>query len=387
MKSLAILLFAALTTTAFAQTDSELTPVHRLTLDGVALVAQGQYQQALEKFNEAEKADPLSSEPYSGRASAFFSASKITKSDNVEKYRQQAANLAQVALKRNPSDVIALEVLRQLSELDVDHYHPKENVIALVAEGEIFFGKREYKEALAKYEEAMKADPKYVEPIIFAGDCYFAQGKMPEATKYFQRATQVDPLAKQAWRFLADALVRQGQVNEAREALYGAIAALPTYLPAWENLNSLTQPNGLKRIIVKPKAAYEIDSKTKAPTIKISDSELSKNEASSDLALWLAYAVAHAPDNDQHEQKSVFQVELSAWEKTFVVLGEFEGKDANLLVDPVIKQLQSFQKVGDLKPAIFLLTFKEAYRADFETWKKDHPTGIRDFIAKYSVRP
>jgi hypothetical protein len=38
-------------------------------------------------------------------------------------------------------------------------------------------------------------------------------------------------------------------------------------------------------------------------------------------------------------------------------------------------------------PALLLLRYKEAFRPDFEAWKKRNPQAIRAFIQDYGLRP
>jgi hypothetical protein len=55
--------------------------------------------------------------------------------------------------------------------------------------------------------------------------------------------------------------------------------------------------------------------------------------------------------------------------------------------DRILAQFLRFKKDGRLDAALFLLQYREAFRPDFEAWKKRNPQAIRAFIVDYGIRP
>ncbi|HNX95425.1 MAG TPA: tetratricopeptide repeat protein [Holophaga sp.] len=366
--------------------------------EGINLIGQNKFNEALQKFLEAEKLDPKASGPLSGRALTFLSASHVTQKENVQNYRKEAENLAKAALARQPKDVVAQEVLRILEDgPDSERYTPDPLAKKSFEEGDRLFGKKQFVDALKNYEDAIRIDPKYADAIVYAGDCYFSLEKFPEAETYFRKATVLDPLHENAWRYLADSLLKQGKVEQAKEALLGAISARPSSKAAWDRLSEAWgRPGGRERKIFKitPMVRAVVDGKTKQTNIVVDQGLLSrekKDDPSPDFAAWLAYGLAQAtktiPPKPGEAKKTPFEAEVEIWTTTLKVANEIEISTKKKLRDDVLIQMRTFNMSGDLKPAVFLLMFKESYRSDFEAWKNTNPTGVKSFIEKYSLRP
>jgi len=398
MKHLAILL-PALVASASSQGQTLLgnEKCTSIVQEGISLIGQNKFNEALQKFSEAEKVDPKASGPLSGRALAFLSASRVTQEENVQNYRKEAENLAKAALARQPKDMVAQEVLRLLEDgLDPERYLPDPMAKKAFEEGERLFGKNQFVEALKNYEDAIRIDTKYADAVVYAGDCYFAQEKFPEAETYFRKATILDPLHESAWRYLADSLLKQGKVEQAKEALFGAISARPSSKAAWDRLPEAWGSGGRQWRIFKitPMVRAVVDEKTKKANIIVDQSLLSKekkDDPSPDFAAWLANGLAQVtktlPPKPGEAKKTPFEAEVEIWTTTLKVADELEASTKKKLRDDVLIQMRAFNISGDLKPAIFLLMFKESYRSDFEAWKKTTPTGVKSFIDKYSFRP
>lgn len=368
-----------------------------LVQEGINLVRQDKYNEALAKFQEAEKADPHASSPLSGRALAFYLASHVAFEKDVQKYRQDAEGLANAALDRDSTDVVAQEVLRLLADgPDKERHTPTKEARAALEAGEDLFHKNQYDSALEKYNKAFQLDPAYAEALVYAGDCKFAQGKFAEAETYFRKAIAVDPLHERGWRFLADALLKQNKPQSFREALIGAISARPTYKAAWDNLSdwSGNAGNPLKVFRIRPMAKAAVDEKTKKATVVLDQGFLSgedKNAPSPDLGVWVAYGLASIikdlPPQSGEKKKTIFEAEFEIWDKALKAGQELEANTKRKLKNPALIQMKSFALAGDMKAAIFLLMYKESFRPDFERWKQENPGAISAFIEKYSLRP
>jgi len=364
-----------------------------LVQQGIELVRQNKFNEALGLFDQAERADPKASGPFSGRAVAFFEASKLTTKDKVEEYRKNAEGLASAALARNPKDPLALEVARFLQgDAPSPQHTATPEAEALVGEGEALFGAHRYPEAKAKYLATFEKDPKYGAALVFAGDCDFMEKDYPQAAALFRRGVHADPFYEKGWRYLADALLAQGHEAEAREALMDGIAANPRYLPTWVTLADLPGP-AWKALALKPRVRLVRGPKEGRNTVEV-DQDLLADKAggqgSGDVAIWMAYGLAQAANEAKPKpgepMLTAFQAERAAWSQTLAIAEELAGQGKSVK-DPVLRQMMAFRKAGDLEPCLFLLAFREAYRADFEAWKKANPEGVRAFLATYRIRP
>lgn len=385
---------------AFAQTAFHGTDACKeLVYQGEALQAQSKGTEALAKFNEAAKQCPNVSSPLSGIANLYLDASGKTGAQNVKQYRQAAEKYARAALQIEPKDPVALETLRALASPRTGPEHqPTPEALHALSEAEKLFTARKFDEAYSAYMEAQKLDPQWASPWVYAGDCMFEQKKLSEAEALYRKGTQVDPYFVQGWRFLAHSLVLQGKIEETRQALVSAINAQPDYMPAWENLSDLLARSGkpMTALRYKPKASVTVDKSTGKPNINL-DSDLADEDEkkSLDMTIWMAYAMGKLigdGKSEPEEEQSAFRLEYRAWDTALAVADEAAAKDATAkdgpkLTDPQLILLSDFRKNKQLDAALLLLTYREAYRADFEAWKKQQPDGVATFIQNFNVRP
>jgi len=366
-----------------------------LVQEGSVLAAQGKYQEALNKFSAAAKADPTASTPLSRIAHLLWSASISASGDNAAKLRQQAEGAARQALTLEPQDPLAQEVLRGLSDDRVASLRqPSADTLKLVQEGEVLFEGRKLDEARAKYQQAAKMDPQYSPALIFIGDIYYVQENMPEAEAWFRKAAELEPLNGQAWRFLSDALAKQGKHAAAEAALLSGIAAQPSQRPNWDKLAALRAANGypLTSLQMKRKASAVMDPETGKFTINL-DRAFSgpADQKGIDGAVWLMLAATESNLRGKNRADKVadkpFAIELASWEGAMKVADELAAKGNPEVTDPNLKTMRMLAKAGQLETALMLLQYKESWRPEFEAWKREHPDGIRKFVDAYGLRP
>jgi type IV pilus biogenesis/stability protein PilW len=145
-----------------------------------------------------------------------------------------------------------------------------EDSVALLAQGTERLNHGDYKEALAKfqealkivpededlhynlgiaysrlndktnaqkhYEEALRIFPDYAEVHNNLGNLLMSNGKFAEAIEHFEKAIELQPDSPSAHNNLGTAKARQGQVNEAVVQYMEAIRLQPDYLEARCNL-------------------------------------------------------------------------------------------------------------------------------------------------------
>lgn len=392
MKPLRILALSVLLAAALLPASAQNlcgAPCQDMVRAGNALEGQGKYQEALDQYRAAEKAEPLASQPFASEAALILYLSAHVKPDKTQAWRDAARAQASRALKLWPNDPIALETLRLLDDAPTPLHAPNARAAALQAEAEVQFAQRHYPEALQKYEAAMQADPQFSAAWVNAGDCYFAQKDWAHAEAMFRRATEIEPINSQAWRFLADALAGQGKRDEAESALLSAIAADPSQRPNWSKLAAMRARDGhpLKPLALR-RGVRVVQGADGKYTIQL-DSPSEHDTQTPDLALRLALASREinlrAEDKDKH--LSPYEIELDAWRTAFKVVDEANARTGKDLSEPALLQMRALARDGQLEPAILLLTFRQAYRPALQSWLGAHPDGIKTFVERYSLAP
>lgn len=353
--------------------------------EGNLLYSMGKYQEAIEKFKLADKADPTASIPVSSIAQVLLQVAGNASPEHAAAYRQQAEAAAHEALRRASGDPLASEVLRQLLDAKPPPLHqPSQQTGSIVQAGEILFQRAQYAEALDKFEAAAASDPQYSGAWVLAGDCFYVQGKWAEAETRFRKAAELEPLNGQAWRFLSDALAQQRRLSEADVALLNGIAAQPSQIPNWDKLAALRAATSLplKRLNLVRTASGRIDPTTGKPTITI-DANVAAQSKPPDYGFWLVYAMSSVAN----PSATPFQSELDAWRRAFATTDEVAAKTDKALSNPALLALQKVVLENQLEAAILLLMYRESFRPEFEAWKAAHPQGIKTFIERYGLRP
>jgi len=366
-----------------------------LVQEGSVLAAQGKYQDALNKFSAAMKADPAASTPLSHIAHTLLMASLNASGDNAAKLRQQSEGAARQALGLDARDPLAQEVLRTLLDDKESPLHvPTPEAWKLTQEGEVLYQQNKLEEARAKYEQAAKLDPQYSSVLVSIGDTYYSQKNMPEAEAYFRKAAVLEPLNGQAWRFMSDALASQGKRAAAESTLLSGIAAQPSQRPTWDKLASLRSANGtpLTVLQMKRKASTVMDPATGKFTINLNEAFSGPAaQKSPDGAVWLMLAMQEANIRGKNREDKVadqpFAIELASWQGAMKVADELAANGAGEVTDPNLKTMRMLAKAGQLETALMLLQYKESWRPEFEAWKREHPDGIRKFVDAYGLRP
>jgi tetratricopeptide (TPR) repeat protein len=357
-----------------------------LVAEGRTLYNQGKVQEAWAAFQRARQADPAASQPLASMGNLLLIVSTQAPADKAPELRKQAEALTRQALQMEAQDPLAQETLRLLvDEQPVPLHAPSVAAAQAEAEGEALFFQRRYDEALAKYELAAQRDPQFSAAWVNAGDCFYSRKQWHEAELRFAKAAEIEPLNGQAWRFLADALMMQHERVRAEAALFGGIAAQPSQLPNWDKLELVMKQDGmtLKRLALMRRARFVPAGADGKPTIEVVEKGM---EQTPELAFWLLHAgsVANAM---KAGGATPFRVELDAWREALKMVSEMRAKGQPVPTDPALVTMAKLADAGQLEPAILLLMYREAYRPEFEAWKKAHPDGIKAFVVSTGLRP
>ncbi len=373
LRSLILLTALALSAHAHAGIVSTVGKARDLINQGNRQEAAGKINEALESYRLAVKADPAASEPLSYLAMLMIYASQNTQAKFVEDYRAQAAAYANAALKVDASDPNALEALRQLADgVERQRREPGPAALLVLKEGELLFGERKYAEAALKYQEAIRLDPAYSDAVLYLGDCYYMQGDMAQAELKFRQAAAMDPLHGAAWRYLYDALYKQGKHKDAEAAAFSALAALPSAKPNWQRIEASMEHAG------QPLAQFKWQPRA---SIKGTQIQIDSSGPESDGTAWMAYGLSLAAEDSGKAKLAPFARQLAAWKSTLQIISELGSADK--IKDEGLRAMIRFHKGGQLEAALFALHYKEAYRNEFEAWKKAEPDGLKRFVETF----
>lgn len=242
-------------------------------------------------------------------------------------------------------------------------------------EGEVLFQQKNYPGAREKFALAVRHDPLWAEPVLLVGDTYFMEGNMAQAEQHFRRATEIDPQYSAAWRFLSDALASQGQAAQAKSAVLNALAAMPSEKESWQRLRKLAgataQPLGTFKLVQRMSAtASEVTMNIDVPV------------PASDQIAWMAYGLSLSAEKEKRNA-TAFAIDYGAWEGALEILAQAGKSDT--LTEQGLRDMVRFHKAGQLKAAMFTVLYREAYRAEFEAWKRAEPDGIKRFIDTFNV--
>jgi tetratricopeptide (TPR) repeat protein len=368
----------------------------KLVQEGSQLLDSNKFNEALAKFREAAKLDPTYSMAVSHQSLAFLQASTMTDEANVGDYRGAAEELARKALEINDLDPVAAAVLKQLSGGGFSSSHkPSKEALTFFQEAEAKFVAHSYNEAIALYRKALELDPAYTDAALYLGDAYFAQEKWEDAEPWFKKAAEMEPLYGRTWRFLFDCYGAMGRRRDAEGAAMSGLAAEPDNMNAWGRIRQIRKSLGekeLERFKWPVGGGAEIVEKDGKKEIQIRLNP--QDEAVADRSFWMAYSLLRGaqklgdPKKDpKAKPESPFEQERAA------LLMGFEGLENALaegklkIKDPSLAKLREIKKAGHLETALFLLHFQEAYRPDFEAWKKGNPTGIQVFLGLFPLKP
>ena len=342
-----------------------------LIREGNQFELEGKFNDALQRYRAAMQADPATSVPHSLTAALFLKVAAGADPEHKKTYRDEARREAKAALAIADNDPAAQQVLLGLME-EIEPYRTSPQAEEAMRAGESAFTRKDFPLAIQHYTRAAEIDPKYAAAILYIGDAYFAMEQYGDAEKYFRKATQIDPMLTQAWRFLADTLNRLGRRADAEAAALGAIAARPSEVPSWAWLAQTRSPQGLRSFALQRGADVDVA----GGKISLDPSGVG--------TFWMSFGISRIA---QDKHLSVFGAELAAWETAFKIDAELAGKDKAVENDAGLRQMRQFFRDGNLKPALFLLLYRDAYRADFEAWKLANPGAIKRFIDQYELQP
>ena len=364
-----------------------------LVKQGNALWAEKKVAEAFEKFRLANIADPKASAPLSTVASLYFMLSTTVPAERVSDFRQRSKQFSEQALQLNPEDPVAQEVLRRLSAPNhIETLSKNADAMRSYNEAEQLFQRGEFRQAIQSYQKAVELDPQFAKAELYTGDAYFQLGDYVNAEKFYTRSLALDTRQFQAWRFLAHAQMKlERPIALIKESLIHSIEALPNYLPAWQWYVMAREKEGAvfrQADVRRPLSFREHEMNGRKQFEVLLDKRIQENIQNNDGELWVRYGAFKAAAMGVNTsvpaatKLSPLQMEIEAWQTVFKNIDSRKK-----LTDPLLLVLQRAVAEDELEVMIYLFLFDEAYRSEFEQWKKTHPASLQAYIDKAALSP
>ena len=98
---------------------------------------------------------------------------------------------------------------------------------------------RDFEDALAQYEEAVKLNPKFAPTRSRLGVLFVQTGRKDEAIAQFEEAARLMPYEETIQHNLGSALLSVGKKDEAAKCFQTALDANPDFAPARKQLERI----------------------------------------------------------------------------------------------------------------------------------------------------
>jgi type IV pilus assembly protein PilF len=225
---LAVFLFSSCTYTAESRKQSEL-----FLNKGISYIQMGQYNNAIKDLLEAEKY-------YSGNPQVHYYLGmsfhgKGMKDKAIEEFKEAVSldknySEAHNYLGTLYSDSGLWDKAIEEFEKAISNYLYDTPSMALYNMAWAYYSKKDYKTALAKYQEALNIDPMTrLRPQIEknVGLIYFDQDNVPEAIRHFKKSVELDSLLFDAQFLLGQCYLKIKDNKNAKKAFQAVIKLSP----------------------------------------------------------------------------------------------------------------------------------------------------------------
>jgi|GEM_PF-4754349 len=201
------------------------------------LVAEGNYQEAVEHYYMAIEINPEFRDAYISLANLYLKLGKPRKVKSVVKRMlrriedEETLYLASVLLYQ----VGDFKGAKRLIEKIMKTRDAPEYWIVL---GNIYFGMENYERAEECYDKALNMDPKNEEAWNNKGFLYFTQGKFENALYCYERAIDINPSYRQAWYNKGYTYHAMGNLSKAIYNYWMALRIDSNDEVAWNNMGN-----------------------------------------------------------------------------------------------------------------------------------------------------
>lgn len=227
------LVILVLAVPTFAQTEEERAAV-RATGNALALFKAQRFTEAIPHFETAIKALPdVDMLRFMYGFCLVAKSKQISDQEEAKKLSQQALEQFKKAKELGNTSEDNEAMIKLLEGGGTGHFEGRaiysENPQAekLMNEGESFFARSQYDEAIKLFAKALEIDPKIYQAGTSGGDSYVAKSDFENAEKWYQKAIAIDPNRETAWRYSATPFMKQKKYDLARDRYIEAYIVEP----------------------------------------------------------------------------------------------------------------------------------------------------------------
>lgn len=383
--ALVLSLLVVLPSLAAAQTPD----VEQQRAKALQLIKEQKFTEALPMLEALAKSTPLDSEVQFYLGFALLGQAKNTDDAAAAKALRARARASFVKAKELGSESELLQGL-------IDGIPPdggtdsgfSQNTQAnkYMEDGEKAFSTGRLDDALAAYQNALKADPKLYHAALFSGDVYMQKGDYTNAETWYQKAVAIDPFIETAYRYSATPLMKQNKVDLARERYVEAFITEPYNRLAVSGLigwgSTTGTPLGHPQIDV-PEIKIGADGKAKT-VINVSPSV---DDGSLAWASYVATREAWRKDKfsktfpAEKAYRHSLQEEAEALRSVVTAAKAMKSKALN----PQIQILQKLDEDGVLESYILMARADNGIARDHRDYLKANRDKLRLYVNRYVV--
>jgi tetratricopeptide (TPR) repeat protein len=208
---------------------------------GLALMARGEYEAAVDQFDQAMRLRAGYHQAESNKAMALSALGRVEEA--IESY-EKALRLKPDHPRIHNNLANALMKVGRFDEA-IDHYH---EAIRLRPDypkaynnlGKALLEMGRVDEAIANCSHALELQPDFSTGHRFLADALLEKGRITEAVAHYREALQLDPQNAENAFGLGNGLARLGQLDEAAEAYRQALRLNPEHEEARRALEALS---------------------------------------------------------------------------------------------------------------------------------------------------
>ena len=258
-------------------------------------------------------------------------------------------------------------------------------------EGEAAFAKKDFAQAIDRYQLALLLDPNLYEAALFTGDVYYATADQKKAGEWFARATAINPDRETAYRYWGDSLMKQGRVTEAGDKFVEAYLAEPysrmsraAFLNWGEKVNvNLNHP----QVDIPSNVTSQQQGQV---TINLDPKTLAKDDKSGAAAAWLLYSLirggwgsANFAKHYPNEKKYRHSLKEEADALRAAVKSYEDQQKKSTVTDPSLQLLAKLDKEGLLESYILLALPDEGIAQDYPDYRRTNLENLRRYVKTY----
>ena len=283
------------------------------------------------------------------------------------------------------------------STADSQNFSKNREAEAFMSKGEKCFAARDFDNAFAMYQEALKKDPNLYEAALWSGDAMVQKGEFDKAETWYQKAVQIDPNRETAYRYSATPLMKQKKFDEARVRYVEAYITEPYNSLALGGLKQWSDVTGIEighPFIDVPATIGKSDSGNTRITLGAGDKTDDGSFA------WMAYGLARAAwqdgkdglsdnfkkayPNEKRYRHSLAE-EYDALKLTVTTLKARMNEKDNPVkkLNPQLATLVKIYDEGLLEPYILLAMKDEGIAQDHPAYLKQNREKLRQYVLKY----